>query len=244
MVISTPVILCGFAGQADSYKISALREASNVCGKFNDNSGMKEILIKHPTVLSGQEIELIPLEKTHFEELFIAASDKDLWTLIPTDCSDWDTFSKTYELSLVERENGNQYPFVIRHKKTNRLIGSTRFFEIYPADKKLEIGWTWIIKEYWGTTINLECKLLLLTFCFDTLKLNRVQLKTKDTNFRSRKAIEKIGGVFEGILRKDRIQSDGSTRNAAYYSILDSEWKSAKGKIENQIKEKAKHNTS
>lgn len=201
---------------------------------------MREILIKHPTILSGEQIELIPLEKIHFDELYVAASDKDLWTLIPTDCSERDTFIKTYEFSLAEREIGNQYPFVIKHKETNRLIGSTRFFEIYPADKKIEIGWTWIIKEYWGTTVNLECKLLLLSFCFDTLQLNRVQLKTKDTNIRSRKAIEKIGGVFEGILRKDKIQSDGSTRNAAYYSIIDSEWKFAKEKIETQIKERNK----
>jgi RimJ/RimL family protein N-acetyltransferase len=70
------------------------------------------------------------------------------------------------------------------------------------------------------------------------LKTNRVQLKTKDTNFRSRKAIEKIGGVFEGILRKDRIQGDGTTRNAAYYSILDDEWPAAKEKIEQQIIER------
>ncbi|HAT3993068.1 TPA: GNAT family N-acetyltransferase, partial [Elizabethkingia anophelis] len=115
---------------------------------------------------------------------------------------------------------------------------STRLFEIYPADKKLEIGWTWITKDYWGTTINLECKLLLLTYCFETLKTNRVQLKTKDTNFRSRKAIEKIGGIFEGILRKDKIVSDGTTRNAAYYSILDDEWEQARIKIQKQIVEK------
>lgn len=200
---------------------------------------MKELVIKHPTILRGQEIELVPLENAHFEELFTAASDKELWALIPTDCSDQNTFTKAYEFSLNERETGNQYPFVIRHLKTNRLIGSTRLFEIYPDDKKLEIGWTWIIKEYWGTTVNLECKLLLLTFCFETLNLSRVQLKTKDTNLRSRKAIEKIGAVFEGILRKDKIQSDGSTRNAAYYSILDDEWKSAKEKIKRLINEKA-----
>lgn len=199
---------------------------------------MKNILIKHPTVLTGEEIELIPLERNHFEELFMAAADKELWQLIPTDCSDKDVFIKTYEFALAERNTGNQYPFVIRHKKTGKLIGSTRFFEIYPADKKLEIGWTWIVKEYWGTTVNAECKLLLLTFCFETLHLNRVQFKTKDTNFRSRKAIEKIGGVFEGILRKDRIQSDGTTRNAAYYSILDDEWKLAKEKIKKQIEER------
>jgi RimJ/RimL family protein N-acetyltransferase len=199
---------------------------------------MKEQWIKHPTILEGKIIDLVPLEKEHLDELFIGASDKELWKLIPTDCSEKETFYKAYEFALGERETGNQYPFVIRHKQTNRLIGSTRLFEIYPADKKLEIGWTWIVKEFWGTIVNLECKLLLLTFCFEILKTNRIQLKTKDTNFRSRKAIEKIGGVFEGILRKDRIQSDGTTRNAAYYSILDDEWTHAKNKIKRQIDEK------
>lgn len=199
---------------------------------------MTEKWILHPTILEGTHVELIPLEKEHFEELYAAAADKDLWTLIPTDGSDKAIFYKNYKLALSERDNGNQYPFVIRHKETQKLIGSTRFFEIYPSDKKLEIGWTWITKEFWGSSVNLECKLLLLTYCFEVLKTNRVQLKTKDDNLRSRKAIEKIGGVFEGILRKDKIQNDGTTRNAAYYSILDDEWNTAKQKIETLIKEK------
>ncbi|MCJ7935889.1 MAG: GNAT family N-acetyltransferase [Chryseobacterium sp.] len=199
---------------------------------------MKEKWISHPTILKGTSIDLIPLEKEHLEELYIAASDKELWELIPSDCSEKILFDKNYKLALSEREAGNQYPFVIRHKETHQLIGSTRLFEIFPSDRKLEIGWTWITKEFWGTTVNLECKLLLLTYCFETLKTNRVQLKTKDTNYRSRKAIEKIGGVFEGILRKDRIQHDGTTRNAAYYSILDDEWEAAKSKIKIQIEKK------
>lgn len=199
---------------------------------------MTEKWILHPTILEGTHVELIPLEKEHFEELYAAAADKDLWTWIPTDGSDKAKFYKNYKLALSERDNGNQYPFVIRHKETQKLIGSTRFFEIYPSDKKLEIGWTWITKEFWGSSVNLECKLLLLTYCFEVLKTNRVQLKTKDDNLRSRKAIEKIGGVFEGILRKDKIQNDGTTRNAAYYSILDDEWNTAKQKIETLIKEK------
>ncbi|PWA10548.1 GNAT family N-acetyltransferase [Flavobacterium laiguense] len=195
--------------------------------------------INHPVILRGKSVELVPLEKEHFEKLYKAAADKKLWELIPTDCSNRETFETAYNFSLAEREKGNQYPFVIFHKQTKEVIGSTRFFEIYPLDKKLEIGWTWIITKYWGTEINLECKLLLLSFCFEILKTNRVQIKTKDNNFRSRKAIEKIGGVFEGVLRKDRVQSDGTARNAVYYSILDSEWESAKQKIINQINDKA-----
>ncbi|MDP4263561.1 MAG: GNAT family protein [Bacteroidota bacterium] len=187
--------------------------------------------INHPTILTGKTVDLIPLEKEHFKELYAAASDKKLWELIPTDCSKRENFNIAYHFALTEREKGNQYPFVIYHRPTHELIGSTRFFEIFPEDKKLEIGWTWLIANYWGTGINLECKLLLLTHCFEVLKTRRVQLKTDATNLRSRKAIEKIGGQFEGILRKDRIKENGESRNAAYYSILDEEWATVKQKI-------------
>lgn len=196
---------------------------------------MNKNWIPHPTILSGKIVDLIPLEKEHFDELYNAASDKDLWKLIPTDCSIKSNFIDSYNASLTAREKGAEYPFVIYHKARGKMVGSTRFFEIFPEHKKLEIGWTWIIKDYWGTAVNLECKLLLLTFCFEKLKTNRVQLKTKDTNYRSRKAIEKIGASFEGILRKDKIQKDGTTRNAAYYSILDDEWPEARLKIISQL---------
>ncbi len=201
---------------------------------------MTDIWINHPIILTGETVELVPLEKRHFEELYLAASDKKLWELIPVDCSKRETFDAAYNFALTERDKGNQYPFVIYHKATNKIIGSTRFFEIYPLDKKLEIGWTWIVTEYWGTEINFECKLLLLNFCFDILKTRRVQIKTDSTNLRSRKAIEKIGGQFEGILRKDKIKENGVSRSAAYYSIIDDEWDFAKEKILTQLTDKKK----
>ena len=90
--------------------------------------------------------------------------------------------------------------------------------------RKLEIGTTWVQPEYWGTEVNLECKLLLLTFCFETMQTIRVQLKTDENNARSRKAIEKIGGQFEGILRNDMLRDNNTRRNSACYSIIEQEW--------------------
>jgi len=194
--------------------------------------------IKHPTILKGQLVDLLPLEKQHFDELYLAAADKKLWEQIPVDCSDRERFMSVYDTALAEREKGNHYPFVIYHKETGRIIGSTRWFDIHPEDKKLEIGWTWIIQEYWGTAVNFECKLLLLTHCFDVLQARRVQIKTDQNNLRSRKAIEKIGGQFEGILRKDKIKENGESRSAAYYSIIDDEWEAAKEKIQFQLDKK------
>jgi RimJ/RimL family protein N-acetyltransferase len=196
--------------------------------------------MNHPTILTGETVELVPLEKEHFEDLYLAASDKKLWEFTPLDCSKRETFDSAYNFALAERKKGNHYPFVIYHKATNKIIGSTRLFDMFPLDRKLEIGWTWIVAEYWGTDVNFECKLLLLNFCFNTLKTRRVQIKTDATNWRSRKAIEKIGGQFEGVLRKDKIKENGVSRNTAYYSILDDEWDFAKEKITNQLANKKK----
>lgn len=196
---------------------------------------MKENWINHPIILKGDEVELLPLEEMHLDDLFLASSNKEIWELTSVDYSVKENFYPNFNKALYERENGSVYPFVILHKHSNTIIGTTRLLEICPNDKKLEIGVTWIMKEFWGTTVNLECKLLLLNYCFETLEANRVQFRAKDNNLRSRRAIEKIGGVFEGILRKDKIEPNGIPRNTAFYSILDTEWGIAKESIKQQI---------
>jgi RimJ/RimL family protein N-acetyltransferase len=201
---------------------------------------MPDHWIEHPTILKGVSVDLLPLEAEHLEELFLAASDRRLWEFTPSDGSQRVKFFELSATALSEREKGRQYPFVIYHKPTKMLIGSTRLFDIVRKDRKLEIGWTWLTAEYWGTTINIECKLLLLTHCFEKLKAIRVQLKTDETNLRSRKAIEKIGGTFEGILRKDRIKDNGIPRNTVYYSIIDEEWDGVKKLLYDRLHEKQK----
>lgn len=187
--------------------------------------------INDPTTLTGQTVDLVPLEVKHFKELEQLAKDKKIWEFYPSDYSDAVTFLNKYNLALTEREKGNEYPFVIFHKKENKIIGSTRYLDIHPSDKKLEIGFTWLHPDYWGTEVNFECKLLLLTHSFETLKAVRVQLKTDENNIRSRKAIEKIGGQFEGVLRKDRMRDNNTYRNTAFYSIIDTEWNDRKLKL-------------
>lgn len=184
--------------------------------------------IQHPVSLIGNNVSLIPLDESHFEHLIQLSKDQRIWQHYAIDGSDTIKLKISLESSLIERKSGIQYPFVIILKDGNKTIGSTRFLDIQPAHKKVEIGWTWLHPDYWGTTINLECKLLLLTYCFEELKAKRVQLKTDESNIRSRKAIEKIGGQFEGILRNDMIRDNGTNRNSAYYSIVDSEWEKTK----------------
>jgi RimJ/RimL family protein N-acetyltransferase len=187
--------------------------------------------IPNSTKLIGQTVDLIPLEQAHFKELGKVATQKQVWEFYPYDGSDALKFNEIFDAALIEKEKGNQFPFVIFHKSDSRIIGSTRFMDIQQKHKKLEIGSTWLHPEFWGTAINLECKLLLLTHCFENLLTLRVQLKTDENNLRSRKAIEKIGGQFEGILRNDMLRDNNTKRNSAYYSIIDEEWPDKKIKL-------------
>jgi RimJ/RimL family protein N-acetyltransferase len=180
--------------------------------------------IPYPTILEGQSVKLLPLDSSHIDELGTLAKDKRIWEFYTFDGTDPNRFFELYSLAISEREKGMQFPFVIFHKTDDKIIGSTRYLDIQQKHKKLEIGATWLHPAYWATEINLECKLLLLTYCFEELRTVRVQLKTDENNIRSRKAIEKIGGQFEGVLRNELIRDNNTKRSSAIYSIIDEEW--------------------
>lgn len=183
-----------------------------------------ETWIPNATTLTGETVDLIPLQQEHYAELEALAKDKRIWEFYAYDGSDPAVFANIFNTALIERPKGTLFPFVIVLKSQQKIIGSTRLMDIQSRHKKLEIGSTWLHPDYWATEINLECKLLLLTYCFEILGAVRVQLKTDERNMRSRKAIEKIGGQFEGILRNDMIRDNGTNRNSAYYSIIVEEW--------------------
>jgi RimJ/RimL family protein N-acetyltransferase len=199
---------------------------------------MTETWLKHPIKLIGQTIDLLPLEVMHFDQLFEMAEDKRTWEYYPIDGSDRKKFILHYTEALAEREKANHYPFVIFHKQEKKPIGSTSLYDIHRKDRNLEIGWTWLHPNFWATDINLECKYLLLTYCFDTLKCIRVQFKTNNLNHRSQKAIQKIGGKFEGILRKSKIRDDGTIRSSVYYSIIDEEWEDVRQNLLSKLNRK------
>ena len=194
----------------------------------------------YPLTLEGQTVDLISLDEKYFQELIQLAKDKRIWEHYIYDGSQEVRFKEWLDFSMNERDKGNHFPFVIWHKEDQKIIGSTRFMDMQPKHKKLEIGTTWLIPEYWGTIVNLECKLLLLTYCFEKKGAVRVQLKTDENNIRSRKAIEKIGGSFEGILRNDMIRGNNTHRNSVMYSILDNEWEAKKTHLMKLLQEKRK----
>ena len=134
--------------------------------------------------------------------------------------------------ALDQQAKGIHLPFAVIRKETGDVVGSTRFLDIRLFDGSVEIGWTWYAAEAQRTAVNTECKYLLMTHAFETWGCNRVQLKTDELNERSRRAIERIGGRFEGILRKYQRYWHGRVRNTAMYAILDEDWPGVKENLE------------
>ncbi|MBQ4912804.1 GNAT family N-acetyltransferase [Maribacter sp. MMG018] len=130
-----------------------------------------------------------------------------------------------FDFCLNSKKDKEIYPLLITSKENNNPIGITMFGNISFPSKRLEIGWTWIGHKFQGTGINAVCKELLLDYCFDILKLRRVEFKIDINNIKSQKAIEKIGAVKEGLLRNYNIQSYGESKGTFIYSILKEEWK-------------------
>lgn len=189
-----------------------------------------------PLKLTGPTVELVSLDTAHFEALEKVASIQKIWKFYPFDLANPQKFKATLPAALEERERGTQFPFTIFHQQT--IIGSTRLLDIQPKHNKLEIGFTWLHPDYWGTVVNLECKLLLLQLCFETLGIQRVHIKTDEQNVRSRKAIEKIGGYFEGIIRNDMLRDNQTKRHSASYSIIDEDWPVVKLRLQQLCKTK------
>ncbi len=190
--------------------------------------------IAHPLILEGTRVKLVPLDNMYFDELVHNSRDPRIWEFLSIDGSP-DEILKALKSALLKRMNGEEYTFIIIDREKNKVIGCTRYMEISREFRKLEIGWTWYIPEYWGSGHNTECKYLLLKYAFEELDCIRVQLKTWDKNIRSRTAIQKIGAQFEGILRNERIRYDGMIRSTAMYSIIIEEWPAVKQMLENKI---------
>ncbi|WP_295117529.1 GNAT family protein [uncultured Chitinophaga sp.] len=195
-------------------------------------------MITHPLTLSGRVVTLEPLETPLLPELEALTQDERIWEFYSENYAKRENFVELYEKSFNGREAGTHYAFAVRLNETGKLIGSTQYFDISTKHRNLEIGYTWYLPEYWGTAVNLESKQLLLTYAFETLRMVRVQIKTGDTNKRSQKAIAKIGGRFEGVLRKAKVMENGQYRNTVYFSIIDEEWPAVKLHLKKLLEEK------
>lgn len=173
--------------------------------------------------LVGLRIQLEPLQASHKNELFDSAQDEKIWTY-SLEGSTFDKFSRWFDRALNGANQKTQFPFIVRRMADQKIIGSTRFYDVHPEHYRLTIGYTWYIPEVWGTYVNPECKYLLLQYAFEKLNVNRVEFVVDSRNVRSREALKKLGATEEGTLRSHMIVQNGYVRDTVMFSIIQSDW--------------------
>lgn len=185
--------------------------------------------------LKGESVRLLPISLDHIDGLWGAAKPDEIWAYMATTVRSREEMEKMIISAIEKRNKGTDYTFtVINHE--GKIIGSTRYLDILPEHKSLEIGSTWYHPDSWRSRVNTECKYLLLQHAFEHWGVRRVQLKTDSRNLRSQKAIQRIGAVKEGTLRKDRKISGGYVRDTVFFSILNEEWEIVKKGLEEKLR--------
>jgi RimJ/RimL family protein N-acetyltransferase len=197
-------------------------------------------MIVTPVTLEGRHVRLEPLRREHLAGLTEVGLDPELWRWIPTAVRASEGMAAYIETALQEQERGVSLPFALLEKTTRRTIGSTRYGNIDRTHHRVEIGWTWVAREWQRTAVNTEAKYLLLRHAFESLGCMRVELKTDSLNERSRAAILRIGAKEEGIFRNHMITASGCIRHTVYFSIIDSEWPGVKARLEAKLNSAAR----
>lgn len=182
------------------------------------------------SILEGQYVRLKPLELQHIEELYNCSRDLEVWEYLPTKIKTLDEMRVFVEEAILHKERGDQYPFVVTDKISNKIIGMTRFLRIIEQDKTLNIGWTWYSMKVWRTVVNTETKYLLLKYAFEFWNAVRVEMITTLEHTKSQQAIERLGAKREGILRKKYRNQD-----YLFFSIINDDWSDVKNRLEDLL---------
>ena len=188
-----------------------------------------------PVTLEGEHATLVPLNRSHLDDLAEATKDGELWKL-------WYTFVPTAEAMAGEidrrlglQEAGSMLPFTTIENATGQAVGMTTYMNIDAASKRVEIGSTWNRKRVQRGPMNTECKFMLLRHAFETLDCIAVEFRTHFFNHQSRCAIERLGAKLDGVLRNHMVMADGSFRDTCCYSIIASEWPTVKTHLSYQM---------
>jgi RimJ/RimL family protein N-acetyltransferase len=178
--------------------------------------------------LTGRYATLEPLAREHEASVRAAAADGELWRLWYTSVPAPDKVAAWLDTALAMRESLGAMPFVIRDNASGEIVGSTRYFNVDAANRRVEIGHTWHAQRAQRTAVNTECKLLLLAHAFEALACIAVEFRTHFFNFASRRAIERLGAKQDGILRQHQVLPDGTMRDTVVFSIISPEWPAVK----------------
>jgi RimJ/RimL family protein N-acetyltransferase len=190
-----------------------------------------------PFLLEGSSVRLEPLRPEHAPMLWAVARDHltDLFRWIPYRLKSLEDFQAFNRQVLDEQARGLSVPFATVERFSEQIVGTTRFMNMDLANRKVEIGSTWIAPRWQRTVVNTEAKYLMLRHAFEVWQCLRVELKTDALNQRSRQAILRLGAKEEGALRKHMLTYDGRQRDSVYFSILDTEWPEVKTRLQSKL---------
>jgi N-acetyltransferase len=177
-----------------------------------------------PVTLEGRIVRLEPMSRAHLDGLAEVALDPELWRWTIARPTDRASLEAWMTAAMDNAAAGTELPFVTVERASGRPIGSSRYMNIVPEHRRLEIGWSWVAASWQRGGANREAKLLMLGHAFDALGCHRVEFKTDSLNERSRRALLGIGATFEGIFRNHMVMPDDRLRHSAYYSVIDTEW--------------------
>ena len=192
-------------------------------------------MISSQLILETDKVLLRPLQHLDIASFAPVANDASLWKYFTFFLDDPEELQRWVEVALQEREDGKRIPFTIIEKSTNSVCGSSSFGNISYFDKRIEIGWSWLGKKYQGTGINFHAKFSLLSYAFEVLNWERVEIKTDNLNERSKQALRKIGAKEEGVLRSHMQMPLNRRRDSVYFSILKNEWPAIRNSIFKEI---------
>jgi Acetyltransferases, including N-acetylases of ribosomal proteins len=194
--------------------------------------GQLEIL---PVVLGGSHVRLEPLTLHHLPGLCAVGLDESLWRLTVSQIRTPEDIRAYVDQALSEKARGLALPFATVDQKSGAVIGSTRFGNIDVANRRAEIGWTWLGGNWQRSVANTEAKLLMLGHGFDTWHCIRVEFKTDVLNERSRTALLRIGAKEEGIFRRHMVTESGRLRDSVYYSVIAEEWEEVRRRLRGML---------
>jgi RimJ/RimL family protein N-acetyltransferase len=190
-----------------------------------------------PVALTGRIVRLEPMSATHIPGLTIAGRDATIWKyMVYGDLTQPENMATWVRDILARQTTGTDLCFTVTDLLTGRVAGATRYLEIRPPHRSLEIGGTWYAPEFQRTGVNTECKYLLLRYAFESMGCIRVQFKADARNKNSVSAIERLGAQREGLLRNQFILPDGKFRDSVYFSIIDKEWPEVKTRLIEKLK--------
>ncbi|MDP9177364.1 MAG: GNAT family N-acetyltransferase [Gemmatimonadota bacterium] len=187
-------------------------------------------------VLEGERVRLEPMRRDHLAALTEAGRYDELWKWTTAIATTAETMAEYMGAALAQADALTALPFVTIDKASAAVVGSTRFGNIDPVNRRAEIGWTWISPQFQRTYVNSEAKYLMLRHAFDVWGCVRVELKTDVLNEKSRAAMLRLGAVEEGILRRHVLTHSGRFRDTIYYSILDHEWPAVRARLEARLR--------